>query len=84
MGPQRVLDSCPRTFEGNCDLGMFHAAGAQLDDPGVKGLDDVAGLPTRIPDTPRAELEGTGLARRAGARYWLLPHRLEVDLQRRC
>lgn len=58
MGPQRVLDSCPRTFEGNCDLGMFHAAGAQLDDPGVTGLDDVAGLPTRIPDTPGPSSRG--------------------------
>ena len=58
MGPQRVLDSCPRTFEGNCDLGMFHAAGAQLDDPGATGLDDVAGLPTGYL-TPRAVIAGS-------------------------
>jgi hypothetical protein len=37
---------------------MFHAAGAQLDDPGATGLDDVAGLPTGYL-TPRAVIAGS-------------------------
>jgi hypothetical protein len=62
---------------------MFHAAGASSM---IRALRASTTSRVCLPGypAPRAELEGTALARRAGARYWLLPHQLEVDLQRHC